>query len=189
MRPILGQESRRAHGRGGDAPLARLEPAKRALYDGVRSLTYGALEAQSTALARSLVGAGVRRGEVVSAYLPNCIDYVVVVLAVAKSGAIFSPINPRYKGLRGRRDPEAGARPRVVFTMSGMASTIEQAVESVGQQPVVVPDRSRPSAGGGRVRAARSRGKRFLQPHVHLGHHRRAQGERWPRTAPAWCGC
>ncbi len=117
--------------------FARIEPGKRALYDGVRSLTYAELEARSNALAASLVGAGVKRGEVVSAYLPNCIDYVVVVLAVAKSGAIFSPINPHYKGYEVTAILKQ-ARPRVVFTMSGMSATIEQAAGKAGQRPRVV---------------------------------------------------
>ena len=137
MRPILGQEADGLTVGVVTRHFARIEPAKRALYDGVRALTYGELEAQSTALARSLVAAGVQRGEVVCAYLPNCIEYVVVVLAVAKSGAIFSPINPRYKAYEVAAILEQ-ARPRVVFTMRGMADTIGQALEKSGQQAQVV---------------------------------------------------
>src|SRR5512142_1346369 len=76
---------------------ARVAPAKCALYDGERSLAYGEVDAMVDALASALVRDGVARGDVVSAYLPNCIDYIVVVLAVARAGATFSPINPRYK--------------------------------------------------------------------------------------------
>lgn len=117
--------------------FARLEPRKRALYDGHRSLTYGELEAQANALASALVRMGVERGDVVSAYLPNCIEYVVVVLAVARSGAVFSPVNPRYKAF------EVGAilgqaRPRIVFTTREQSPTIEQAAERAGQRPLVV---------------------------------------------------
>jgi acyl-CoA synthetase (AMP-forming)/AMP-acid ligase II len=137
MRPILGQEAAGLTVGTVARHFARIEPAKRALDDGIRRLTYGELEAQSEALAAALVGAGVERGEVVCAYLPNCIDYVVVVLAVAKSGAIFSPINPRYKG------HEVGAilaqaRPRVVFTMHAMSAVVEQALERTGRQARVV---------------------------------------------------
>ena len=126
MRPILGQEADGLTVGIVTRHFARLEPAKRALDDGVRSLTYGGLEAQSDALAAAIVGAGVKRGEVVCAYLPNCIEYVIVVLAVAKSGAIFSPINPRYKGYEVAAILKQ-ARPRVLFTMRGMADTVHKA--------------------------------------------------------------
>jgi acyl-CoA synthetase (AMP-forming)/AMP-acid ligase II len=77
--------------------FARLEPGKRALYDATRALTYRELDDSADRLASALLHGGVRRGDVVSAYLPNCIDYVLVVLGVARAGAIFSPINPRVK--------------------------------------------------------------------------------------------
>jgi long-chain acyl-CoA synthetase len=105
--------------------FARLEPAKRAIYDDRRALTYAELDGQAEALACALVARGVRRGDVVCAYLPNCIDYVVVVLAVARSGAVFSPINPRYKAF------EVGAilrqaRPRVIFTTRAQDAVVRQ---------------------------------------------------------------
>ena len=137
MRPILGQEADGLTVGVVTRHFARIEPAKRALHDGVRSLGYAELEARSTALAKSLVAAGVERGEVVCAYLPNCIDYVVVVLAVAKSGAIFSPVNPRYKAYEVAAILKQ-ARPRVVFTMRGMAATVEQALAKAGRQAQVV---------------------------------------------------
>jgi acyl-CoA synthetase (AMP-forming)/AMP-acid ligase II len=117
--------------------FARLEPGKRALYDGVRSLSYAELDAQADALASALVGLGVERGEVVCAYLPNCIDYVLVVLAVARSGAVFSPINPRYKAF------EVGAilaraRPRAIFTTQAQAAIVRQAAHALGQDALAI---------------------------------------------------
>jgi acyl-CoA synthetase (AMP-forming)/AMP-acid ligase II len=117
--------------------FARLEPGKRALHDGERSLTYLELDTRADALAGALAGAGVQRGEVVSAYLPNCIDYVLVVLAVARAGAVFSPINPRYKAY------EVGAilrqaRPRVVFTTAAQSPIVREAASGAGQSGVRV---------------------------------------------------
>ncbi|MEO7742061.1 MAG: AMP-binding protein [Usitatibacter sp.] len=137
MRTLLGQEADGLTVGVVTRHFARVEPAKRALYDGVRSLSYGELDAESTALAQALAGAGVKRGEVVCAYLPNCIDYVVVVLAVAKSGAIFSPVNPRYKGY------EVGAilkqaRPRLVFTTRAQAETVRIAAADLNLDSRVV---------------------------------------------------
>ena len=137
MRSLLGQEAAGLTVGVVTRHFALIEPAKRALYDGARTLTYGELEAQSSELAAALVGAGVQRGDVVCAYLPNCIDYVVVVLAVAKSGAIFSPINPRYKGYEVAAILRQ-ARPRVVFTMGGQEETVRKAAEELRQDFRVV---------------------------------------------------
>jgi acyl-CoA synthetase (AMP-forming)/AMP-acid ligase II len=112
---------------------ARIEPRKCALYDAERSITYGELDAQVDALARSLVGLGVNRGDVVCAYLPNCIDYVIVVLAVARSGAIFSPINPRYKTFEVTAILRQ-ARPRVTVTTRAGDAVVREAAGAAGLQ-------------------------------------------------------
>ena len=114
---------------------ARLSPGKCALYDGSRSVTYTELDRDAQALASALRNAGVEQGDVVCAYLPNCIDYMLVVLGVARCGAVFSPINPRYKSF------EIGAilrqaRPRVVFTTAAEVQAVRAAADSLGQGDV-----------------------------------------------------
>ncbi len=116
---------------------ARNQPGKLALSDGKRRITYGELDASVDRLASALVAVGVSKGEVVSAYLPNCIDYVLVVLAVARAGAIFSPINPRFKAY------EIGkllnkATPRVVFTVREKADTIAEAGKLAGNSDTLI---------------------------------------------------
>jgi len=105
---------------------ARIEPGKCALHDGERSVTYAELDARVDAFARSLVALGIARGDVVCAYLPNCIDYVIVVLGVARSGAIFSPINPRYKAFEVSAILRQ-ARPRVIVTTRSGAAVVHEA--------------------------------------------------------------
>ena len=58
---------------------AQLEPKKIALYDGKKSITYGELNSQVDILASALISLGVKPGDVICAYLPNCIEYVLVV--------------------------------------------------------------------------------------------------------------
>ena len=116
---------------------ARIDPHKVALYDATRSVTYGELDAQVDALAQSLVELGVRGGEVVCAYLPNSIDYVAVVLAVARSGAIFSPVNPRYKSFEVSAILRQ-ARPRVVITTRPMSDVVRESAREAGQEGVVL---------------------------------------------------
>ncbi len=94
-----------------------------ALDDGAERVSYAELERRVHALASTLLRLGVQRGEVVSAFLPNCIEYVVTVLAVARAGAVFSPLNPRFKA------GELSAilrqsRPRVVVVEQALAETL-----------------------------------------------------------------
>lgn len=77
--------------------VARINGDKVALDDGTARLTYAELDRKVNALTTELLDLGVRKGDVVSAYLPNCIEYVVTVLAAARAGSIFSPLNPRFK--------------------------------------------------------------------------------------------
>jgi acyl-CoA synthetase (AMP-forming)/AMP-acid ligase II len=133
--------------------FARLAPGKRALYDGERALTYGELDRQCEALACALVRMGVTSGDVVAAYLPNSIDYVVVVLAAARSGAIFCPVNPRYKRFE-LRGILAKAKPRVLFTTHAQADAVAALAAELGASSlalVVVDaegDSARPSLAG-----------------------------------------
>jgi long-chain acyl-CoA synthetase len=119
--------------------FARVEPGKRALYDASRSLTYRELDGAADRLASALLHHGVRRDEVICAYLPNCIDYVLVVLGVARAGAIFSPINPRYKRYEIAKIL-ALARPRVVFTTLAQADVLRSAFDGVDSPRVVLVD-------------------------------------------------
>ena len=116
---------------------ARNQPTKLALYDGSRRVTYGELDAGVDCLASSLVAAGVAKGDVVSAYLPNCIDYVQVVLAVARAGAVFSPINPRFKAYEISRLISKAA-PRIIFTIRASTETIVKARELAGASGTLI---------------------------------------------------
>ena len=137
LRSIVGQEGAELTVGRVTRHFARLEPRKLALYDGVRSLTYAELDAQADVLASALIGLGVKRGDVVSAYLPNCIDYVVVVLAVARSGGVFNPINPRYKAFEVKAILEQ-ARPRVMFTTAAQSPMVRQVAGALGQADLVL---------------------------------------------------
>jgi acyl-CoA synthetase (AMP-forming)/AMP-acid ligase II len=70
-----------------------------ALVDGVsgRQVSYGELETMVVKVASSLVSHGlVQKGTVVTLCSTNCIEFVVIYLAVTALGAIISPVNPSY---------------------------------------------------------------------------------------------
>ncbi|MBW0102435.1 long-chain fatty acid--CoA ligase [Pseudonocardia sp. KRD291] len=83
---------------------------KRAFLNGPRtafvcgdiSVTYADLERRTTQVASSLLGLGVRKGDRVAVLLVNSVEFMEVLLACAKIGAITVPINVRLAG------PEVG---------------------------------------------------------------------------------
>ena len=117
---------------------AQLEPNKIALYDGKKSITYGNLNNQVDILASALISLGVKSGDIVCAYLPNCIEYVLVVLSVARAGAIFSPINPRYKSVEISEILQQ-SKPNIIFTNVEQAKNINEVLSRWAiNKPVVI---------------------------------------------------
>ena len=91
---------------------------KPAIIDGPtgRVVTYGELDESIRRVATGLARRGVRQGDVVAIYSPNCPEYVTVFHAVASLGAVNTTVNPLYTAdeLAGQlRD--AGARFLVTF--------------------------------------------------------------------------
>ena len=58
---------------------------------------YAALVEEATAVARSLLALGVRRGDRVGLLMPNCPAFVGVLLGASTIGAVVVPINARFK--------------------------------------------------------------------------------------------
>src|SRR5262249_30106945 len=61
------------------------------------SLTYRELEALTNRFARGLAALGVSRGDRVCLLMPNCPEYIIAFYAIARLGAIASPMNPSYR--------------------------------------------------------------------------------------------
>ncbi len=59
-------------------------------------LTYKQLNDQANRLANALTAMGVKKGDRVALYLPNCPPYVIGFFAILKIGAIVAPNNPLY---------------------------------------------------------------------------------------------
>ena len=75
---------------------ARARPTRRPWsFDG-RELTYAELDEWSDRLAASLVEDGAQPGAIVGVSLPRSVELIVALLAVAKSGAAFLPLDPDY---------------------------------------------------------------------------------------------
>jgi cyclohexanecarboxylate-CoA ligase len=76
---------------------ASRRPAKVAMVDGTGRCTWAELARTVERVAHGLAAHGVERGRVISCQLPNWQEFVVVLLAAARLGAVVNPIPPIYR--------------------------------------------------------------------------------------------
>lgn len=62
-----------------------------------RSWTYAQMDAETDLVARSLLGAGMKPGERVGIWSPNCAEWTLLQYATAKAGIILVNVNPAYR--------------------------------------------------------------------------------------------
>jgi len=120
------------------------EPDKPAVIDGQVTLTYAQLVEEADQVAWSLLERGTRRGDVISVQLPNWSEFVVLLLAVERIGAVLNPITPILRARELHQILEIGrARMFVVpgrfrgFDRVEMALELRRMVSSVEQIVVV----------------------------------------------------
>jgi amino acid adenylation domain-containing protein len=107
---------------------AARHPEHPALRDANGTLTYAELEAASNGVARSLIDAGVQRGDRVALFLPKTAESVVAAYGVMKAGAAYVPIDPKSPLVRAgviARDCTVAA----VVTTPGRAAPFVRAME------------------------------------------------------------
>ncbi|MFJ1855337.1 amino acid adenylation domain-containing protein [Streptomyces sp. NPDC088166] len=74
----------------------RLAPGAVAVEFGALALSYEEVNARANRLARHLIGIGVGPERIVAVALPRSVEWLVAVLAVAKAGGAFLPVDPEY---------------------------------------------------------------------------------------------
>jgi O-succinylbenzoic acid--CoA ligase len=77
------------------AQQAELSPGKIALIEGARGWRYRELNDLVARLAGRLADAGVKAGDHVAALMPNRLEYVCLIHALARLGAVLAPLNSR----------------------------------------------------------------------------------------------
>ena len=60
-------------------------------------MTYGELNAEVDRLARALMSAGLKPGDRMGIWAPNCVEWVLVQYASAKAGVVLVNVNPAYR--------------------------------------------------------------------------------------------
>ncbi len=74
---------------------AHEHPAREAVVCGNQRISFGALEARANRIANALIGLGQMPGARIALFMPNCMELVETMAAIAKSGAVMVPVNPR----------------------------------------------------------------------------------------------
>ena len=75
--------------------LAALQPDRPAVTDKDRSVTWAQFDARTNALARGLLAAGVKYGDLVTIGLANSVDFIEACWGLWKMGATPQPISHR----------------------------------------------------------------------------------------------
>src|SRR5688572_27692999 len=65
--------------------------------DGVRSLTFGELDARANRMAHALAARGLARGDRLCVHLANRVEFLELFLACVRAGVIFVPVNVLYR--------------------------------------------------------------------------------------------
>lgn len=129
------------------AAQARRTPSSVAVECEGRSLTYAALDARVTALARHLVALGCGRDTIVAVLLPRGIDFVTALLAIARAGGAFLPLDARHPPARALQVLQGSGAP-LVLTCDALAVTLPEeaaritrivSIESLEGPPPGVP--------------------------------------------------
>ncbi|MDG2242435.1 MAG: acetoacetate--CoA ligase [Rhodospirillaceae bacterium] len=84
----------------------------------IQNMTFGQLIADVSRCAKVLCAAGVSKGDRVVAYMPNCPETLIAMLAAASLGAVFSSASPDF-GVRGVLDRFGQIEPKVLIATNG----------------------------------------------------------------------
>jgi long-chain acyl-CoA synthetase len=99
-------------------------PNKAATHFLGAELTYLDLKRRSDALAASLAGMGIRKGDRVAIMLPNCPQYIIAAFAILRLGAVIVNVNPSYTE-REFLVIATDSTPRVLITLDALAPMVQ----------------------------------------------------------------
>ena len=151
------------------AQVARTPEAVAVTFEG-RHMTYRELDEAANRLAHLLAGQGVGPGQCVALLFSRSAEAIVAILAVLKTGAAYLPIDPALPAARigFMLDDAAPIAAITTAGLAGAAGRVRPAGHRCRTTPAVDTQPSTALAGAGP--------RRHRLPHLHLGHHRCAQG-------------
>ena len=115
-----------------------------AVIDGDRRFTYGQLSDHSNRFASALVMLGIRKGDRIAILAPNCVEFIIAVYGILKSGAIATTVNSGYREREVTHQlNDSGASTLVVHeSLKPVADTVRGEVPGLVRQIVIGPDSS-----------------------------------------------
>lgn len=116
---------------------AQTQPDKTAYIFYGREISYREVDTQSDKVAAMLHAQGVRPGERVAVFLPNCPQFVYVFYGILKAGCVHVPINPMFKEHELQHElNDAGAV--VLFAQDQLMPMVRAVRERTGLRSVYV---------------------------------------------------
>ena len=103
-----------------DSKIALFYTSERHGADGVRTKTFGQLRDRVRQYAAALRAMGVKQGDRVVGYIPNCPEAIEAMAAAASLGAIWSSTSPDF-GVSGVLDRFSQIQPKVVFSVEAVS--------------------------------------------------------------------
>jgi long-chain acyl-CoA synthetase len=104
--------------------VAREVPDKVALRMGDREVSYRDIDAMSERFAGALAKRGVRKGDRVTLFMPNSVEFVIAFYGTLKAGGVVNPINVQSKEREVRFQVEDAAA-RIVLYHEMLAAVID----------------------------------------------------------------
>ena len=125
---------------------ARLCPRRACLIFKGETLSYRQVATRTNQIAASLRGIGIRKGERVGIFMPNCPEFVLAYFAILKAGAVVVAINPLYTPPEiVRQVDDAGIE--TVFCDGSLYERLKMAQSETGIRRVIVTGDIVPQAG------------------------------------------
>ena len=132
---------------------ATLYPERTAIVFKDTRLTFRELEGLVNTFANALAGLGIGRGDRVALFMTNCPEYVISFFALARLGAVSSPMNPSYKE-REVAYQIADAETVAVITQQDLLPLVTAVRDELPRLKHVITVGPDAKAGGGAVRFA-----------------------------------
>lgn len=115
---------------------ARRDPQRPALHFYGRTLSYGELDSLSERCAALLAELGVKAGDRVAVFMPNCPQMHVAFYGILKLGAVHAPVSPLSKALElGYQLKDSGAQ--VVICADQLLPIVEQVRDECALRTVI----------------------------------------------------
>ncbi len=153
-----------------------------AVVDGPLRLTFTQVVDRIRCAAGAFAGLGIKKGERVAVWAPNSAEWMIAAFGLLTAGGVLVPVNTRFK-TEEAADIIGRSGAKAVLVEKGFLGLDYTAPAGV---PVI--DLKSDFLSSGSPFAREVSGDRHLRHHLHVGHHRQAQG-RDDESRCRICGC